>query len=292
MQDANRLRGLILAGLSALFFGSSIVVNKVGLQSGLAAFDYTLLLNFTMGLLSLAFVVRDRRKIARAPRRILAGVLFLALAASVVASSLLLWGQSLTSAINAAFLVTLSAFFTVFFATVLFGESIDRRRYPYILLLLAGVYLLVVGIRGLQFNQGDLILILSSLIWGFTSAYARRLMGELAGDQIAYLRLVLGGILFIFLIPIVSPAWLHGFGGMEPWFLLSGLLTWGFLSVYYKAIEILGATPATLIYVFYPIVSTVLSVAFLGETLRTAQAAGGLLILGSVYQLLRPAREA
>jgi len=61
---------------------------------------------------------------------------------------------------------------------------------------------------------------------------------------------------------------------------------WGFTVCLYRAIEISGATMATLVSTSYPVVSTIGAVLVLNEGFSVQEIAGGGLILLSIYRLV------
>jgi drug/metabolite transporter (DMT)-like permease len=61
---------------------------------------------------------------------------------------------------------------------------------------------------------------------------------------------------------------------------------WGFIICLYRAIEISGATMATLVSTSYPVVATIGAVFVLNEGLAVQEMVGGALILWSIYRLV------
>jgi drug/metabolite transporter (DMT)-like permease len=79
---------------------------------------------------------------------------------------------------------------------------------------------------------------------------------------------------------------LTALAGLNGWFLVSGILMWGFIVFLYRAIEISGATMATLVSTSYPVVSTIGAIFVLHEGLAMQEIIGGVLILWSIYRLV------
>ncbi len=280
-------RGVWYGVLAALVFGASLVVNKVGLlRQDLDPLAYTVLTTAVAGILSLPLVIRRFPAIRACSRRCHLNVLFLGVTASGISYILLFWGQSLTAATNAGFLLSLTAFFTILFAALLLGERIRRRQLPAIAVLAAGLYLLLVGAQALRVNTGDLILLATAALWGLTNAVSRFPMRELAGHLVASARLVIGAVFLLGVLLARDPGALAAAGRGEPWFLVSGLLMWATVVFLYKAIEEAGASIASIVVVTFPVVSTLGSVLFLHEGLSVERLLGGGLILFGVYWFL------
>jgi drug/metabolite transporter (DMT)-like permease len=261
--------GIVFGSLASLCFGMSIVVNKVGLaQSALHPLEYTALSVIVAGILGGVVIVPKRAALYSCSRLCILNILFLGVTASVISYVFLFWGQSLTKAINAGFLISLSGFFTMRFALLFLKEVPEKRQYPFILLLFTGIYLLTVGTHILQLNPGDILIIIAAMIFGLTNALSKFAMRELRGELVASLRLLVGAVLLIGFLLLWSPHVLTSLAGLKGWCLVSGVLMWGFIVCLYRAIEISGATMATLVSTSYPVVSTIGAILWLNEGLR------------------------
>ncbi|HEX9868631.1 MAG TPA: DMT family transporter [Candidatus Tectomicrobia bacterium] len=162
-----RTRGLFIASLASLCFGASLVVNKVGLaQSALTPLEYSTLSVIVAGMLGCCLAVPKRAAVFACSRGCWRTILFLGVTASGFAYALMFLGQSLTTAINAGFLLSLSGFFTMIFAALFLREVIEKRKYVFILTLFIGIYLLLVGAHVLQFNTGDLLVVIPAMMLG------------------------------------------------------------------------------------------------------------------------------
>jgi drug/metabolite transporter (DMT)-like permease len=280
-------RGIFYGSLASLCFGTSLVVNKVGLaQSALHPLEYTALSVIVSGILGGVLIVPNRRALFSCSRFCWLNILFLGITASVVSYVFLFWGQSLTTAINAGFLIALSGVFTMIFAALFLKEGIGKRKYVFSLLLFAGIYLLTVGTHILQFNPGDILIIIAAMIFGFTNVLSKLAIYELRGELVASTRLIVGAVVLMGVLLVRSPHALASLGGLQGWFVVSGVLMWGFIVSLYRAIEISGATMATLVSTSYPVVSTIGSILFLNEVLTMQEIVGGVLILLSIYRLV------
>jgi O-acetylserine/cysteine efflux transporter len=275
--------GLLLGVITSFAFGISVVVNKAGLdRSVLPPLDYTALSALVAGILALPPVLVWTPSVLSCSRLCLVKLVAIGVSASGFAYLLLFWGQSLTSATNAGFVLTLTAFFTVVFAAILLGERIERRKYPAIGLLFVGLYLLIVGTEALALNIGDLFIVGTALIWGVTNSIARSVMREISAQLVAWLRLVIGGAFLAVVLRVGPGEAASPVSSGDYWFLGSGVLVWASILLFYKTIEKLGAGMASLVVVSSPVISTIGAVALLGEVLSAEDLIGGGLILLSL----------
>lgn len=276
-------RGLLQGIITSFAFGISVVVNKAGLdRSSLAPLDYTALSALVAGVLALPFVITGARRIISCSGICHLKIAVIGISASGFAYLLLFWGQSLTRATNAAFMLTLTAFFTVVFAAILLGERIDKHKYPVIGLLFVGLYFLTVGTQALKFNVGDLFIAGTALIWGITNSIARSVMREISALIVAWLRLVIGAAFLMLVLRVGFDDAISALADGDLWFLASGVLVWASIVLFYRTIEMLGAGMASLMVVSSPVLATAGAVLFLGEVLSTEDLIGGGLILISL----------
>jgi drug/metabolite transporter (DMT)-like permease/uncharacterized protein YuzE len=235
-----RTRGVVVGSFASLCFGAGLVVNKVGLaQSALHPLDYTALSVTVAGLLGCFMIVPKRVVISTCSRLCWLNIVFLGVTASGVSYVLIFWGQSMTQAINAGFLLSLSAFFTMIFASVFLHEAIEKRKYVFIILLFVGIYILVVGAHALQLSQGDILIVIAAMTLGGTNVLSTFAMREMKGELVASLRMIVGAILLLGLVLLRSPHVLTALDGHTSWVLVSGVLMWGFKVVCDSEVDVL-----------------------------------------------------
>ncbi|AKM79629.1 MAG: hypothetical protein UX85_C0001G0211 [Candidatus Beckwithbacteria bacterium GW2011_GWB1_47_15] len=273
--------------LSAVIFGASLVVNKIGLNtSSLTSFQYTTVATSVAALLGLPFIIKSFSKLKGISRASWWQILVVGVGSGAVAYFFLFWGQRFTTAINAGFLVTLSLFLVLPFSSLLLREKFSKRKYWFILIMVVGVYLLTVGLGRVVPKLGDFLIIISSVIFSFNNALSKLPIRETGGELFSYLRNVIGAIALV-----VSAFFLGGFPSINPsigfWVIVSGVFIWAALIFWYKAVDTIGPSQSAVTALSYPIVSTALSMALLQETLTLAQAFGGGLILFSIYQVIK-----
>lgn len=280
-------KGSVLAIVSALLFAFNIVVNKIGLLQPISPFEFTVLSGVVAGLLSLPLIIRKKTELENQSGVTWVQIFTIGITASGLASFLFILGQSLTQAAQAAFLMSSASFFTVIFAFFILGEKLKKQQYMWALILFSGIYLLTVGLHSFQLNFGDFFVILAAIIIGFTNVLAKIPMKKLSGENIAYLRLLIGMFVLLAIVPFVSPNILQNIRLVQPWYILSGILMWGVIVAFYKAIEYAGPALATLVLVSYPFLAALLAAAILEETLTIIQLVGGAIISLSVYKISR-----
>ena len=200
-----------------------------------------------------------------------------------------LWGLSMTTATNAAFIMSLSSVAAVLFAFFLLKEKAVKRFYVIVLMMIIGVYLVTTGGKQLLPQIGDLIILGVAFLIGFMQVYGKRVLETLSVLETAFGRSMVGMIFLGCLIPILAP---NGFGTIPsvPVLLLvlsNGIVFSSSIILFYKALQAEGASNAGMFALLVPVLTAVLGYLFLEEILNVYQVIGGLIILAGSFLISR-----
>lgn len=166
------------------------------------------------------------------------------------------------------------------------GAKLGARRVTGMLIACAGVLVLVSGgSLSMDFAAGDLWVIAGAVAFGSYSALLKRKPAEIGGLPFLFATFTLGALM---LLPVFVASYLLQ-GGFEPTVgTVSPLLYVGVVSsaiaffAWNKAISIIGAARAGVIYYLQPVCVALLSFAVLGEAMGWLQVLCMGLILGGV----------
>jgi len=272
------LRGGLFALLAAALFGlSTPLVQKLG--AGLGAFSTAALLYAGAALIG-ALSLRTAAHEARVQRSDIPRLLAMAGFGAALGPVALAWGLQHTSGASASLMLTLEALFTATLAWRLYSETMDRRVWAAMLLLLAGGIALVLdqGLRGSVQLMGLLAVLLATVAWGVDNTLSRGL-AERDPSQVVMAKATLGAAATAVLAVSIG----------EPWPSLSaalGLLAVGAtgyglsLRFYLLAQRAFGAARTGSVFAFAPFIGAAVAFGF-GE-----RSAGWLMLLGGVFMLL------
>jgi drug/metabolite transporter (DMT)-like permease len=198
-----------------------------------------------------------------------------------------LWGLSLTTATNAAFIMSLSSLSQVIFAYFFLGENAPKRFYVVLIMMTAGVYLVTTGGKQLLPRIGDIIILALSVLIGSMEVYGKKVLETLSVIQTAFGRSLVGMIFLGLLIPVFAP---HGFSTIPnfPVLLLvlaNGITFSGSLIFFYKALQIERASNTGMFALLVPVLTAVLGYLFLAEILNLYQVIGGAVILAGSFMI-------
>jgi drug/metabolite transporter (DMT)-like permease len=280
---------LVGALLAVLFWGVSFVATKAVVRE-ISPFAL-ILLRAALGS-ALMLAVLAARRAALFPPRALWPMLGLMGFVGVAFHQLLqAFALRLTSAVHTGWLIGLTPIWAAVLARMFLGERLSRPRVLGLTIGFLGAAVVVTGGRwdaallGLPSTRGDLLVLLSTLNWAFYSVLGRGVIRDLgaaratAGAMLAGLVLLLPTVLVPGAIAGLSA--LSATGWVAVLFLgicCSGL---GYL-FWYRALERMEASRVGALLYLEPLVTLAAGAILLGEPIRPATVAGGLLLLAGV----------
>ncbi|RYF19149.1 MAG: DMT family transporter [Comamonadaceae bacterium] len=274
------LHGGFLALLAATLFGvSTPLVQRAG--AGVGPFSTAALLYAGAALLG-ALMRKPAEREAQVRRTDLGRLLAMAAFGAVVGPVALAWGLQNTSGISASLMLALEALFTAVLARWLYHESMDRRVWTAMLLLLAGGILLVAdrGAAGETQMLGLLAVLLATAAWGVDNTLSRG-VAERDPAQVVLVKASLGAPAAL----LLALAWgepMPGAGAIVA-LLLIGASGYGLsLRLYLLAQRAFGAARTGSVFAFAPFIGAALAVGLGERGLSWGMALGGLLMLAGV----------
>ncbi len=277
---APALRGGLLALLAATLFGiSTPLVQQLGV--GLGAFSTAALLYGGAAVVG-ALTRRPREQEARLQKADVPRLTAMAMFGAAIGPVALAWGLQRTSGASASLMLTLEALFTAVLAWRLYGETMDRRVWLAMLLLLAGGVALVLDqglIGGVQL-MGLLAVMVATASWGIDNTLSREL-ADRDPSQVVMGKAAIGTAFTAVL------AWFNG-EPMPGVFAAFGLLVVGAtgyglsLRFYLLAQRAFGAARTGSVFAFAPFIGAFLAFAMGDRSSGVLMAIGGLLMLSGV----------
>jgi drug/metabolite transporter (DMT)-like permease len=185
------VRGGLLALTAAVLFGiSTPLVQRFGYGAG--AFTTAALLYAGAAVAGALLRQRVERE-ARVERGDFGRLLAMAVAGAVIGPAALAWGLQRTSGTSASLMLTLESLFTALLAWRMYRETMGRRVWTAMLLLLAGGILLVLdqGRDGGGRSWGLLAVLVATAAWGVDNTLSRAL-AERDPGQVVLAKAALG----------------------------------------------------------------------------------------------------
>lgn len=209
------------------------------------------------------------------------------------------WGIALSTATNAALLITVEPISLILLSPVFLGERLGRRELLGALLAFVGATLIVLnGLPGLSVSlaprwRGDILLVLSGLSYAAYSLIGRGVLARHPALPVTSWSILWG---LAAMLPLGAQEWL---GGHRP--VWSASAVWGtlYLAVVVTALGylvwnyVLERVEAPRLAVFInvqPVVGALLGVWWLREPLTAFTVTGGLLVLLGLHLAIRAGR--
>lgn len=274
------LRGGLFAVLAATLFGvSTPLVQRAG--TGVGPFTTAALLYAGAAVLGALLRKRAERE-ASVRRTDLPRLLAMAGFGAVVGPVALAWGLQNTSGTSASLMLALEAVFTAVLARWLYHESMDRRVWTAMLLLLLGGMLLVVdrGAAGQTQLLGLMAVLVATAAWGIDNTLSRG-VAERDPAQVVLAKASLGAPAAL-LLALVWGEPMPGLGLVAA-LMVIGATGYGLsLRMYLLAQRAFGAARTGSVFAFAPFIGAALAIALGERGVSWGMAAGGLLMLVGV----------
>jgi drug/metabolite transporter (DMT)-like permease len=283
------LRGGLLALLAAGLFGvSTPLVQQLG--NGLGPLSTAALLYAGAALIG-ALLRQPVQKEARLQGSDAQRLLAMALFGAVIGPVALAWGLQRTSGTGASLMLTLEALFTVVLAWRLYGETMDRRVWAAMLLLLAGGVLLILD-QGLASGSqwiGLLAVLVATAAWGTDNTLSRAL-AERDPGQVVLAKAALG-VAATTVLAMASGELLPSLGAAAG-LMAVGATGYGLsLRFYLLAQREFGAGRTGSVFAFAPFIGAAVAFGLGDRSAGWGMAAGGLLMLLGVALHLAESHE-
>jgi drug/metabolite transporter (DMT)-like permease len=224
-------------------------------------------------------------------RRDYALIFITALLGSVVAPAIYLTGLNQITAVNAALLMNVQAFFIIVIGIFFLKESVQKKDIFGFIFLLSGAIFLTTGNGGnLSLNPslyGSMLVILAALFWSMDTSLSKFLSNKRDLVLIAALKCSIGGV-FLILISLILGLNLKLPLNHLPYLIFIGLFCISFsLVLTYFSIREIGSTRTGSIFAFDSLFGAIFAFIILNEPFTVLQLLFGLLMLVGVFILYR-----
>ena len=195
----------------------------------------------------------------------------------------LMYGQSLTSASNAGFLVRTSPVFTIILGYLLLNERITRYQCGVIGLMIIGVFLMITE-GSFSFHKGDSLVLVYGAFLSLDFIFSKKILSRGVSPPIlTFLRFL---IVTLAMLPVIIWATPIVFAGCSAC-LLSGFFLYATILTRQIALKHIKVSIVSGMLLLSPVFTTLLGAMLLHETLSVMQASGGLVIALCGYLFFR-----
>ncbi|RTK94401.1 DMT family transporter [Candidatus Saccharibacteria bacterium] len=194
------------------------------------------------------------------------------------------FGQGYTTAANASILATTTIITTAIFSSIMLKDKLTRAQLGWFVIMFLGFYIAIVGLKAIEINKGDLIVVSSSLILGFTNVYSKLLMKHYPAPTLADIRLLVGGFFFLLIgLVVFGKSVIITQAGLWP--LLAGFFFWITIRAFFTAIHYINPVRALMIANTHPVFTPIVGAVLLNEVYSWNKFVGALIVVGSIYYI-------
>jgi drug/metabolite transporter (DMT)-like permease len=194
-----------------------------------------------------------------------------------------------SSAISNSFLLQMEVFYSLILSRIFLEEKVVGKHVVLALLSFVGVGLVLTDGAMKMIALADLLFLLAPLFFQLGHVVAKQMLNEVDPKVIVMYRFLIGGITML-IISVLFGGNPVGISGISGWVVLASCIGFGYSissSLFYYSIKHINLSKATSILIAYPLVSTVLAIIALGETLSVLKVVGIALVFASTVSLAR-----
>lgn len=297
--NTNTLIPRLAAFGAVILWGVSFVATKAVLQE---ASPVTIIFSrFTLGVITLIFILRIRGEPLLPPRDTWPALTFMGFVGIFVHQILQIHGLTLTTAIRTGWLIGLIPIWSALLSALVLGERFGLQKVIGLVIGTVGAALIVTrgelswSVLTLPTTRGDLLILASTVNWAVYTVLGHSTLKRLGSVRTTTAVMFLGWLMLLPLF-VAGAGWrdysaLSGVGTGSILFLGVGCSGLGYL-FWYTALERIEASKVAAFLYLEPFITFIAAVTLLHEPVIVTIILGGLLVLAGVFAVQHaPARE-
>jgi drug/metabolite transporter (DMT)-like permease len=286
--------GIALAFGAAAISGLAVFVNGYGVRAVHDPTVYTTAKNLVAALVLgvVAAALAGRSTPAALPRtgRQFAGLAAIAVVGGSVPFVLFFEGLARASSTHAAFVQKSLVVWVAALAVPLLGERLRGVHLAAMALIVGGLVALDGGLRGFRFGDGEVLILIATLLWAAEVVLAKRLLRDLAPGTLALARMGAGVLVLLGWLAVTGRfgALLHLSGRGWTWSLATGIILAGYVATWFAALSRAAAIDVTAVLAVGAVITAGLALAVKGVPLPDLAGLAMLLLGAGLIALRRP----
>lgn len=268
---------LLYVTIFSLSWALNIFFGKLALNTGIRPIAFTIQSTFIAAILLTIYIVLTRRKeLGKINTGVLRNLIFIGIlvGAAYVAGT---YGLKLSTSVNYSFLIKSTLVFTILLAAIFLREKIDKGKFLLMFTFIAGAYFITTGGTVIVPKVGDLLTFFTAFCFSSALIIQKPLTKKISPDVIGWGRVLFALVVVLLLAPFMKA---NIFEFTAPKFVVLVGVTSSILAVYInKTISVSSASYFTMMSMIVPVISSLLGILFLNETMNIFQVVGGILII-------------
>ncbi|NMB56633.1 DMT family transporter [Candidatus Beckwithbacteria bacterium] len=278
-------KGIKWAILTAIISGISIFVNKFAVEAIKPALIFTGVKNFGVGILIISFLLLSGKwnEIKTLNKKEILNLSLIVAIGGFLPFYLFFEGLSQTSAINSSLIHKSLVLWVGLLGFKFLQEKLNFKQILGVLILFAS-NLVIGGFKGFQFSLGELMILGATLLWAIENIIAKKTLKTISPDLITGARMGLGSLLLVGLGYLKYPQTLTHLSLSSSqifWLGLTMLTLLLYVTTWYRALKLAPASLVTAVLVGATIITNLLSVIFINQSLSwQSLVQAGMILLG------------
>lgn len=281
---------ILLLVMAAFFWGGNAVAGKF-LAGSLPPVTISFI-RLAIGVLIMSpVIIRLFKREMAALRENFKMLVFLAVTGVIGFNLLIYWALNYTSAINATLLNSTSPLFIFLLSALLIGEKMELKYWVSMAISFIGVLFVITHgsierMIALQFNMGDLIMVLAVISWALYSIFIKKISGKMPSLAIFGFTLAIG---FLLMIPAVAvelavvPVDALTLGEWSALFYIGIFPSICSFLLWNRAVALIGPSKSSISLNLIPVFGAGAAFLVLGEIITVPQIIGGCLVFIGVF---------
>jgi drug/metabolite transporter (DMT)-like permease len=269
--NSNIIIGYISAIVAAVLFGCVSTIGKPILST----IDPLLLSSIIYLIAGLFFTPSSVRVSSKVTKKYFFLIIVSAISGAAIAPFVFFQGLKMSTAADTALLANGETVFSILFALLIFRERLRPVGYIAVTLILIGVFLVTTNLDFhssiFSLNIGNVLVILSTIIWGFDNNICKIIARQIHISRLIQLKALIGGIILIGTV-IISGIPLNIHSEQIIPIILLGVLGFAIsLYLYLHSIKRIGVIKASSLLSLSAVFGLIFAVLFLRESIGINQ---------------------
>ncbi|MBU2576500.1 MAG: DMT family transporter [Nanoarchaeota archaeon] len=289
VNNSKELWGTILILMTAIISGASIVVNKffiVSIDPLILTATRALAIGIVFFFISLYISKSTKKKFNKVSWKYL---LLIGAFGGSIAFWLFFIGLKMTMAGRAAFIHKTLPIYVAILAFIFLKEKISKKQLIAMFIMLFGLLLMQLSQLSAEIRMGDMLVLGATVLWAIESTIAKKAMMDKESNWVVvFSRMFFGSIILFAIIFLTGKSeLLVALTAQQILYItISGALLFLYVLTWYWGLKYINLSKAAIMLLVAPVITLVLGVIFLGETILMLQAIGSLLILIGAFEVI------
>ena len=289
MKNKNNLAYLLLI-LTTIFWSGNFIVGKAASMYSIPPFSLNFYRWFFAGLILMPFTIKEIINKKDYIFKNIGFFIILGITSITIFNSIVYYSLYYTQVISGVLMISTIPVWIIFISSILKIEKTNIFQIIGVALSLTGVIFIITKadlelIKNLDFNKGDLTMVIAMFSWALYSALLKKKKYEIS--QITLLEVVIiSGLIFLIPIYLIEMSMGYSINLEKPFYLTLGYVVFfpGLASFFFwiKGIGIIGANRAGVFLHLMPVFGSIMAIILFDEKFMSYHIWGALFIIAGI----------